>query len=137
MNTFFDAVSASYPESFTEVEGFTQLQKAEALTAFFSSVNDRLQSASETERRLQSEAEALNADHQALIASSEVTIQELATANSRIQELTEQLGARPSIPLNVTDPAVSLSGNQEVDETGKQILAAMPKDIKRKLKNNG
>lgn len=134
LNTFFDAVSSSYPESFAEVEGFTQLQKAEALTAFFSSVNDKLQSASETERRLQSEAEALNADHLALIASSEVTIQELSTANSRIQELTEQLGARPSIPLNVTDPAVSLSGNQEVDETGKQILAAMPKDMKRKLK---
>ena len=133
LNTFFDAVSSSYPESFAEVEGFTQLQKAEALTAFFSSVNDKLQSASETERRLQSEAEALNADHLALIASSEVTIQELSTANSRIQELTEQLGARPSIPLNVTDPAVSLSGNQEVDETGKQILAAMPKDMKRKL----
>jgi len=134
LNTLFDAVSASYPESFTEVEGFTQLQKAEALTAFFSSVNDKLQSASDTERRLHSEAEALNADHQALIASSEVTIQELATANNRIQELTEQLGARPSIPLNVTDPAVSLSGNQEADETGKQILAAMPKDMKRKLK---
>lgn len=134
LNSLFDAVSTSYPESFTEVEGFTQLQKAEALTAFFSSVNDKLQSASETERRLQSEAGALTADHQALIASSEITIQELATANNRIQELTEQLGARPSIPLNVTDPAVSLSGNQEVDETGKQILAAMPKDMKRKLK---
>ena len=134
LNTLFDAVSASYPESFTEVEGFAQLQKAEALTAFFSSVNDKLLSASETENRLLSEAEALNADHQALIASSEITIQELATANSRIQELTEQLGARPSIPLNVTDPAVSLSGNQEADETGKQILAAMPKDMKRKLK---
>ena len=136
LNTLFDAVSASYPESFTEVEGFTQLQKAEALTAFFSSVNDKLQSASETEHRLLSEAEAFNADHQALIASSEVTIQELSTANSRIQELTEQLGARPSIPLNVTDPAVSLSVNQEVDETGKQILAAMPKDMKRKLKQS-
>jgi hypothetical protein len=63
---------------------------------------------------------------------------ELSEANTRIQDLTAQLGARPSIPLNVTDPAVGLSsGSQEKDETGKQILAAMPKDIKRKLKNNG
>jgi len=137
LNTLFDAISASYPESFTIVEGFTQLQKAEALTAFFASVNDKLQNASTKLLESTSAFDSLKAEHQDLLASSEVNIQELTAANSRIQELTEQLGARPSIPLNVTDPAVSLSGNQEVDETGRQILAAMPKDIKRKLKNNG
>jgi hypothetical protein len=129
LNTLFDAVSASYPESFAETQGFTSLQKAEALTAFFSSVNDKLQTASETETRLLSEAEALNTEHQALIA-------ELATERSRSAELTEQLSARPSIPLNVTDPALSLSTNQEKDETGKQILSQLPKDLKRKLSNS-
>lgn len=134
LNTLFDAVSASYPESFTATEGFTSLQKAEALTAFFSSVNDKLQSSLDTEQRLMSEAEALNTKHQALIESFDSKVAELDAANTRIQDLTEQLGARPSIPLNVTDPALSLSINQEKDETGKEILAALPKDLKRKLK---
>ena len=136
LNTLFDALSASYPESFTETDGFSQLQKAESLTAFFASVEDKLQMTLEAERRLLSEAEALNTEHSALLASSGELTQELATANNRIQELTEQLSARPSIPLNVTDPALSLSNDQDKDETGKQILAAMPKDIKRKLATN-
>jgi hypothetical protein len=63
-------------------------------------------------------------------------IAELATERSRSAELTEQLSARPSIPLNVTDPALSLSTNQEKDETGKQILSQLPKDLKRKLSNS-
>jgi hypothetical protein len=136
LNTLFDAISASYPESFAEIQGFTPPQKAEALTAFFSSVNDKLQTASETETRLLTEAEALNSEHQALIVSSAQVISELETANSRITELTEQLSARPSIPLNVTDPALSLSSNQDKDETGKQILNSLPKDLKRKLSTN-
>jgi hypothetical protein len=138
LNTLFEAVSASYPESFTSVEGFTSLQKAEALTAFFSSVSDKLQTSLETEQNQKTAFDALNTEHQALVSSNETTLAELTEANTRIQDLTAQLGARPSIPLNVTDPAVGLSsGSQEKDETGKQILAAMPKDIKRKLKNNG
>ena len=138
LNTLFEAVSASYPESFTSTEGFTSLQKAEALTAFFSSVSDKLQTSLETELNQRTAFDALNTDHQALVSSNEATLAELSEANTRIQDLTAQLGARPSIPLNVTDPAVGLSsGSQEKDETGKQILAAMPKDIKRKLKNNG
>ncbi|MEI6061264.1 MAG: hypothetical protein WCR72_11180 [Bacteroidota bacterium] len=138
LNTLFDAVSASYPESFTSVEGLTSLQKAEALTAFFSSVSDKLQTSLETEMNQRTAFDALNTEHQALVSSNEATLAELSEANTRIQDLTAQLGARPSIPLNVTDPAVGLSsGSQEKDETGKQILAAMPKDIKRKLKNNG
>jgi hypothetical protein len=134
LNTLFEAVSASYPESFTAAEGFTPLQKAEALTAFFSSVSDQLQAATNTEQRLLSEAEALNAEYQDLRESSAVITAELETANSRISELTEQLSARPSIPLNVTDPALSIFTPQDNDETGKQILESMPKDMKRKLK---
>jgi hypothetical protein len=60
----------------------------------------------------------------------------LGEAEARIAELNEQLSARPSIPLNVTDPALSLTTvSQDKDETGKQILSALPKDLKRKLKN--
>jgi len=133
LNTLFDAISASYPESFTETEGFTSLQKAESLIAFFSSVNDQLTTASTQLTESTTALETLTAEHQALIASSNQATSDLEAANSRINELTEQLFARPSIPLNVTDPALSLSTNQEKDETGKQILAAMPKDMKRKL----
>lgn len=129
LNTLFDAASASYPESFTETEGFTSLQKAESLTAFFSSVNDQLTTASTKLTESTTALETLTAEHQAMI-------EELATERSRSAELTEQLSARPSIPLNVTDPALSFSTNQEKDETGKQILAAMPKDMKRKLASN-
>jgi hypothetical protein len=137
LNTLFEAVSASYPESFTSIEGFTSLQKAEALTAFFSSVSEKLQAAMETEQNQRTAFDALSTEHQALVSSNEATLAELTEANTRIQDLTTQLGARPSIPLNVTDPAVGLSsGSQEKDETGKQILAAMPKDIKRKLKQS-
>ena len=136
LNTLFEAVSASYTESFTATEGFTSLQKAEALTAFFASVNDQLQSVKDANQSQREAFDALNTDHQALAESNETTLAQLAEANTRIQDLTEQLGARPSIPLNVTDPALSLSTNQEKDETGKQILAAMPKDFKRKLATN-
>jgi hypothetical protein len=137
LNTLFDAVSASYPESFTEVEGFTQLQKAESLTAFFASVNDQL-SASDTKLTESTTAfDTLNTEHQSLLADLETERQSLSEANTRITELTEQLSARPSIPLNVTDPKVSLGiGDQEKDETGKQILSQLPKDLKRKLKQS-
>ena len=133
LNTLFEALSASYPESFTETDGFSQLQKAESLTAFFASVEEKLHKALEAERIQSTAFEVLNAEHQALLVSSTELTSELAAANTRIQELTGQLSARPSIPLNVTDPAISLLSDQDKDETGKQILAAMPKDMKRKL----
>jgi phage-related tail protein len=137
LNTLFDAVSASYPESFTEIEGFTQMQKAESLTAFFASVNEQLSAADSKLTESTTAFDTLNAEHQALLVDLETERKSLSAANTRITELTEQLSARPSIPLNVTDPKVSLGiGDQEKDETGKQILAAMPKDIKRKLKQS-
>ena len=76
----------------------------------------------------------LKAEHEALLQTSAQAVLDLESANSRISELTGQLSARPSIPLNVTDPALSLSTNQEKDETGKQILSQLPKDLKRKLR---
>ena len=137
LNTLFDAVSTSYPESFTEVEGFTQLQKAESLTAFFASVNDQLSTADTKLTESTTAFDTLNAEHQALLADLETERQSLREAEARNVELTEQLSARPSIPLNVTDPKLNLStGDQEKDETGKQILSQLPKDLKRKLANS-
>jgi hypothetical protein len=137
LNALFEAVSASYPDSFTEIEGFTQLQKAESLTAFFASFNEQLSAADTKLTESTTAFDTLNTEHQALLADLETERQSLSAANTRITELTEQLSARPSIPLNVTDPLLNLTpGDQEKDETGKQILAAMPKDIKRKLKQS-
>jgi hypothetical protein len=143
LDTLFDAVSKSYPESFTIADNLTPIQKAEALTAFFSSVDEKLQLASTKLTETVTAFDSLTADHQALLLASEATASELlvsaselAEANTRIQELTGQLAARPTIPLNVTDPALSLSINQGKDETGKQILASMPPDIKRKLSSH-
>ena len=140
LDTFFDALCVSFPESFSEVSEFTQLQKAEAITSFFATISEQ-QTAAHTKLTETTEAfDALNVEHQALIASSaetatalETSQSELATANTTIEDLKLQLNARPSIPLNVTDPALS-TGNQDKDETGKQILEAMPKDLKNKLK---
>jgi hypothetical protein len=127
LNTLFEALCTSYPESFTDVSDFTQLQKAESITAF-------LDNEATTNTALAESFEGLKAEHETLLQTSAQAVQDLEAANSRIGELTGQLSARPSIPLNVTDPALSLSSNQEKDETGKQILSQLPKDLKRKLK---
>ncbi len=129
LNTLFEALCTSYPESFTDVSDFTQLQKAESITAF-------LESQASKSSALAESFAGLKAEHEILLQTTALTVQELESANSRISELTGQLSARPSIPLNVTDPALSLSTNQEKDETGKQILSQLPKDLKRKLANS-
>ncbi|MDO9257944.1 MAG: hypothetical protein Q7U54_20695 [Bacteroidales bacterium] len=127
LNTLFDALCISYPESFADVSDFTQLQKAESITAF-------LESQATKNSALAESFVGLKAEHETLLQTSAQAVLDLEAANSRISELTGQLSARPSIPLNVTDPALSLSANQEKDETGKQILSQLPKDLKRKLK---
>jgi hypothetical protein len=127
LNTLFDALCISYPESFADVTDFTQLQKAESITAF-------LESQASISSALAESFAGLKLEHETLLQTSAQAVQDLESANSRISELTGQLSARPSIPLNVTDPALSLSTNQEKDETGKQILSQLPKDLKRKLK---
>ena len=129
LNTLFEALCTSYPESFTDVKDFTQLQKAESITAF-------LESQASKSSALADSFAGLKAEHETLLQSSAQAVLDLESANSRISELTGQLSARPSIPLNVTDPALSLSSNQEKDETGKQILSQLPKDLKRKLANS-
>ncbi len=127
LNTLFDALCTSYPDSFSDVSDFTQLQKAESITAF-------LESQASKSSALAESFAGLKAEHETLLQTSAQAVLDLESANARISELTGQLSARPSIPLNVTDPALSLSTNQEKDETGKQILSQLPKDLKRKLK---
>jgi hypothetical protein len=128
LNTLFAAVSTSYPESLSGIEGFTQLQKAEALTAFFESFSAKMEEISASYSTLQS-------DYYSLVVSSELIASQLTAANETISDLTAQLSARPSIPLNVSDPQIGIhSTNNPKDETGKQILAALPKDLKNKLK---
>jgi hypothetical protein len=129
LNTLFEALCASYPDSFSDVADFTQLQKAESITAF-------LESQASKNSLLTESFAGLKAEHETLLQTSAQAVLDLESANSRISELTGQLSARPSIPLNVTDPALSLSTNQEKDETGKQILSQLPKDLKRKLANS-
>ncbi len=67
----------------------------------------------------------LKAEHEALLQTSAQAIQDLEAANTRISELNEQLGARPSIPLNVTDPALSLS-NQPGERRNRQTDPCRP-----------
>ncbi len=127
LNALFDAFSASYPESFTEVSEFTQQQKAESITAFLDDLASKNTQLSESFANL-------NAEHEALLQSSSKTAQDLDAANSKITELSEQLKASPSIPLNVTDPQVTVGNPKPEDTTGKQILKNAPKDLRFQLK---
>lgn len=108
LNTLFEAFRISYPESFSvDVESFTQQAKAESLTAFFESINaklsektDQLQTVTDSMAELQSEFDILK--------------------NSN-DNLTSQLAARPSNPINVTDPAVGIQLHSTVDNAGKEL----------------
>jgi len=87
---------------------------------------------SEVEGQLQTQSQELETLRRTL---SEVE-GELSSAREQIQDLTDRLAARPSIPLNVTDPQVTANlHTEDPDDTGKQILANLPRDLKRKLKS--
>jgi len=134
LNTLFEALCTSYPESFTEVSEFTQLQKAESITAFLSSLASKNSSLVESIEALQAEIPEIRLELATRNKEFDDLQSELETRNQELETLREKLSARPSIPLNVTDPALSLStSSQEKDETGKQILSSMPKDLKRKF----
>jgi hypothetical protein len=144
LNTLYDDIRHSYPEFIPDHSADSlPLQKAEILTSFITTMHDKMVEASAKSNRTTEAFDLLKEIHQDMITSSQLLTtelgknkQELETATSRVEELTLQLSARPSIPLNVTDPAVSLANNQVKDETGKQILAAIPIDLKRKLSSN-
>ena len=51
------------------------------------------------------------------------------------QVLNDRLAAKPTIPKDVTDPQVSVETNKEVDETGKNMLSQIPRDLRHKLKS--
>lgn len=141
LNALYDGIWNSYPELITMPENCSSdFQKAENLTSFISALHEKCVELSSKNDEAVTAFEALKFEHQNLLtSSSELTAelqtsqQELATANTRIEELTQQLAARPSIPLNVTDPQVSVL-HTEKDLTGKEVLSAIPSDLKRKLK---
>jgi hypothetical protein len=134
LNILFEALCTSYPKSFMDVKDFTQLQKAESITAFLESEASKNASLTESFETLQAEINGIKAELASRTIEIDVLQAELETRNLELETMCQQLSARPSIPLNVTDPLLNLTpGDHEKDETGKQILAAMPKDIKRKL----
>lgn len=85
-------------------------------------------------------------DGSAVELSSDAVIEAIATAYSntdaslkeaqnQIQQLQDQLAARPTFPKNVTDPQVKVDINTpDPDDTGRQILSNIPQDLKLKLK---
>lgn len=141
IDSLFVSLCATSPRSFRNVEEYTRQQKIDALKNHFLNVNDRLINVVEQNRATMAASEEINTKYQELLQQSAklsedflATQHDLETATTRIQELSEQLSARPSIPLNVTDPRVSIL-HTEKDLTGKQVLSAIPADLKRKLKN--
>jgi hypothetical protein len=128
LNTLFEALSASNPDILTNGNDLTTLEKAEVLADFFTSATSKLQ---ETSTKL---AESLTASD-ALQVELETRNQQLETLTLEHETLRQQLKAHPSIPLNVTDPALSFN-NKPADTAGKDLLNSIPKDLKRKLSNS-
>jgi hypothetical protein len=127
--SLFNDLVSEFPDAFEVTEGLTEVQMAESVKAFFAAVKMQIQESEKQSQAFEDAKKILLSTQEILVAHME---SDLEAANSRIAELSEQLSARPSIPLNVTDPALSTSNNPP-DETGKNILASMPKDMKRKL----
>jgi hypothetical protein len=127
--SLFNDLVSEFPDAFEVTEGLTEEQMAESVKAYFAAVKIQIQESKKQSQAFEDAKKILLSTQEILVSHME---SDLEAANSRIAELSEQLNARPSIPLNVTDPALSTSNNPP-DETGKHILASMPKDIKRKL----
>ena len=77
----------------------------------------------------------LEAKTELVIEAFEQTLSKLLDAEKQISLLNAKLSAKPTIPTNVTDPQVSVNlSNPDKDETGKQILASIPQDLRYKLR---
>ena len=135
LNTLFEAFSTSNPDILTTGKDLTTLEKAEILADFFTSATSKLQETSIKLAESLTASDALQVELETRNQQLESLTQQLETSNQELETLRQQFSARPSIPLNVTDPALSNSNNPP-DETGKHILASMPKDMKRKLSNS-
>ena len=111
-------------------------QEHTALSTELQALRADLQGLSTEHQAMTASFETLNTEHQALINQHDALSTEHQAILLELDTERSRSAARPSIPLNVTDPAISLSGTPDKDETGKQILASMPKDMKRKLASN-
>ena len=128
----FNELVTEFPDAFEVTEGLSDVQMAESVKAFFSAVKSQLEENETKTKAFESAKSAMLILQESMTSHMQA---ELDAANTRISALTEQLSARPSIPLNVTDPALSTT-NIAPDEAGKQMLSAMPKDMKRKLSSS-
>ena len=60
--------------------------------------------------------------------------QELSTAKSLVNSLSDKLSAKPTIPAQVSDPQISSNIHKvDKDETGKQILKSIPAEMRYRL----
>jgi hypothetical protein len=79
----------------------------------------------------------LDAKTALVIEAFEQTLSKLGEAEKQISLLNAKLSAKPTIPVNVTDPQVSVNlSNTDKDETGKQILSNIPQDLRFKLRKS-
>lgn len=131
-NSLFEAFCTTFPDSFANVEEFTQLQKAESITSFIDSLNASAIEATEKLSESISAFEALNTLHQELILSNVEMTNEVSQSNTKIQTLTDQLASRPSIPINVSDPLLTDLGSKK-DKAGKEFVESIPPDERRRL----
>lgn len=86
---------------------------------------------------LTSETPATNPETQLqeILISFQHLVSLLDSSRKEIDQLNARLSAKPSIPLNVSDPQVSTHLIDPVkDETGKQMLSNIPPDLKHKLR---
>jgi hypothetical protein len=60
-----------------------------------------------------------------------------AELEAKIESLTSQLAAKPTIPLNVADPAISVGKQTDIaDNTGKSLLENLPHHLRSKIKKS-
>ncbi len=136
LNSLFESLSVSFPESFENTADFTQLQKAASISNFLTSINADFTSSLESVTVLSESLANLETEFQASQLKCTSLEAEIISLNNTISTLTSKLSARPTIPLNVIDPLLSVNPEKDQDNTGKDIYKKLSADDKLKLKNN-
>lgn len=71
-----------------------------------------------------------------MLGTTQSLLQELMASKAVINQLSDKLAAKPTIPAQVSDPQVSAKQDSpEKDETGKQILKSIPAEMRYRLRN--
>ena len=70
-----------------------------------------------------------------MLGTTQSLLQELMSAKAVINQLSDKLAAKPTIPAQVSDPQVSAKQDSpDKDETGKQILKSIPAEMRYRLR---